>query len=247
MKEESGQALLWVVETNGGFNPSMRALALKDATQVELMRISYGIGTQVKFWENSNSRSNGEGINVNMTFALLCQAAGLQGLGGQMIGNVMISAKAVKDHKKDHKDHKDKDGKRQVVLTDPMGQVLLSMSGKSKHGGGNMEMKIKGSHTTTSTAGLPLLPSDKKHKDKKDHKDKDKKDHKDKDKKDKDKKNKKSELGELSGNLITGFRVRLSQSNASLQERTNIVGLLVAYVSSINTILIDLILNPSKR
>jgi len=130
------------------------------------------------------------------------------GAGGHLIGNVLISAKTKKEHKPD------KEAKRQVVLQNQAGSVLLSMTGKLKHGV-SMDMKIKSEHILASTTSH--YPHDKKHKDKKD-----------KDKK----KSKKSEVGEVSGNLTTGFRVRIDNYNTSLQERVNIVGLLLAYVSA---------------
>ena len=73
---------------------------------------------------------------------------------------------------------------------------------------------------------------DQKHKDKKDKDKKDKdqkyKDSKDKDSKDKEKKGK--AVGEMTGNLTTGFQVRFSHSNLSVQEKMNVVGLLIGYV-----------------
>jgi len=43
----------------------------------------------------------------------------------------------VKEHKKDKHGS---DGKRQIILQNSMNQPLLIMSGKSKHGGGNVEV-----------------------------------------------------------------------------------------------------------
>jgi len=91
------------------------------------------------------------------------------------------------------------------------------------------QMKIKSSNTATKL-GIPGMHStDQKNKDKKDkdkqHKDKDKKD------KDKDKDKKNKEVAEVTGNVGMGFQVRITQSNLNLQERNNIVGLLISYVT----------------
>jgi len=179
VKNDHGQMLLTAINTNAG--APMSGLSIRDLSNIELLRLSYGPQTQV---------------------------AVLSGPNGAQLGSIMISAKPIKEHKKD----KIKEAKKQVLL-ESTGGLSYTMTGKTKHGGSNIEMKIKSSHHSSS-AGVGLFHGDKKHKDK-----------------DKKHKDKKSQIGEVSGNLFTGFHVKLSSgSHMSPQDRINVIGLVIGYM-----------------